>query len=154
MRRFFSCTFIRSGSQSFFAVIFLYLYQASSRHLGSGSGYCSGCLFRYCLSISAVFGCSWYIPFACPFVPVMLILPFCASIWFLCTFFSSWGSAAVSVIIVNMVAVFVLELFIIFCTCVVVGIIGIGRLTFIFGLSYGIWLHWQKVSYSCMSRYL
>jgi hypothetical protein len=55
---------------------------------------------------------------------------------------------------VNMVAVFVLELFIIFCTCVVVGIIGIGRLTFIFGLSYGIWLHWQKVSYSCMSRYL
>lgn len=81
---------------------------------------------------------SLHIPSLCPFVPFMLMIPCCRSIWFTGVCRSSSGSAAVSAMIRNIVLYLLDDADIIFVTCSVVGIICFGCSKRIFGLSKGI----------------
>lgn len=80
----------------------------------------------YCLSMSAVRVFSLYVPFACPFVPITLIVACSLSIRLWGILYNSSCSIAVSDNNVNMKAYFPSAVFIISCTCSVVGIIGTG----------------------------
>ena len=83
----------------------------------------------------AVCGFNLKILLACPFIPIMLIVPCSLSIWVIAVRCSSAGSTAVSVIILNRQVYFSDAEFIISLTFSVVGIIGIGGWYRILGLS-------------------
>ena len=90
----------------------------------------------YSLSISAVFCFSLYVAESCPFVPVMVIFPSSRFILLLGVLCSSSPSAAISAIIVKMVANFLLDAEIIFVTLSVVGIMGVPSVSLKYGFSY------------------
>ena len=79
----------------------------------------------YSLNICAVRDFSLYVPDACPFVPLMLIILCSKSMLFLCVLCSSCPSAPVSAKMVKMVAYRFVDAVIIFSTLAVVGMIGV-----------------------------
>ena len=120
--------FFISGLHSFFAVLFLVFLHEFCMDFDDGNGYSSGCLDRYCLSISAVVGCSLYVPLSCFLTPVIEIMPCWASICFLGVFANSSPSVPISACIVKHNAMSGYASAITACTSSVFGIIGIGAL--------------------------
>ena len=92
---------------------------------GFGNGCSSGCLCKYVLNISAVRFLSLYVPDACPFVPLMRIIPCSASMSCWVALCSSMGEHPISARIVNIGAYFLDALLMINSTFCFVGIRGV-----------------------------
>ncbi len=93
--------------------------------LGCGNGYSLWSFAKYSPSISVVRVFSLYVPDACPFVPLMLIILCSKSMLFLCVLCSSCPSAPVSTKMVKIVAYRFVDADIIFSMLAVVGIMGV-----------------------------
>ena len=92
-----------------------------------GKGYSSGCFAKYCLSNSAVFSFSLYVPLSCLLTPTTLIMPCSASIWLRGIISSSYPSMPVSERMRNIVLILFELLLIMASTFSVFGISGIGE---------------------------
>jgi len=119
--------FFRFGWLRFSATCFLVSLHASPIACEFGNGLFFVCSVRYVLSISAVMVLSLMLRELCPLHPCTLIIPFSASMSFLCVVTSSWASMPVSARIVKIVAYFLVDADIILLMFSVVGISGILR---------------------------
>lgn len=125
MRRFRSCIFSSSGLHSFCVARLRVSIQTCDCARAFGNGWFCLCFARYCLSISAVRVFSLYAPEACPFVPLMRIIPCSVSMSFCVVWCNSFGEHPISASIVNMGAYFLDALLMIRFMFWVVGINGV-----------------------------
>lgn len=102
--RFLMVAVLSCGSLNCLASRLRFFLQRSPMYFEHGKGVCSGCLVRYCLSISAVLSLSLNDRELCPLHPVALTIPLSASMLFLCIVSSSLASSPVSARIVKIVA--------------------------------------------------
>lgn len=128
--------FFRCGCLSVSASLFLVCRHVSDMALLFGNGLFFVYSVRYVLSISAVVALSLMLRELCPLHPCTLIIPFSASMSFLCVVTNSWASMPVSARIVKIVAYFLVDALIILLMFSVVGISGILRSHLYFGLSH------------------